>query len=75
MSLSNYPPGVSGGEDAIAGPRAEQDLELTPTCPECHTENSIWGTLISYTDSQVFHYQCPNCGANIKENVTDEFYD
>ena len=43
--MSNYPPGVTGFEDAIAGP---YEKELDEECPNCEQENALtelrWST-------------------------------
>ena len=54
MSLSNYPPGVSGNEPQIAG----YD-EMEWTCSECDTEGIAYGERrLDY-----FTFECEQCGS------------
>lgn len=57
MSLSNYPPGVSGNEDAIAGPKREYEDERG--CKEC----GWYGTVVVVEWSDCSVWECEECGA------------
>lgn len=67
MSLSNYPPGVSGNEPQIAG---EDEFEFC--CPSCTEELTFWG------DRDHATADCPNCGevtvspADLLQSAYDE---
>ena len=50
MSLSNYPPGVTGNEFAIAGPDIEQ--ESNEYCEEC--QKDVDGVEYAYRDDRWF---------------------
>lgn len=55
MSLSNYPPGVTGNEPEIAG----YD-EIPWTCSECDTEGTAYGSRVS----DHFTFECEQCGSD-----------
>ena len=61
MSLSNYPPGVTGNEYAIAGPDGD-GIEVDIECPECGTE--FTGTISTYKSTASYEEGtvCPKCG-------------
>lgn len=67
--MSNYPPGVSGNEDAF-GPQSEDVYEAVGIlCPACETlvDTSVTRLTWNYTIEDIF--DCPSCGA---EEVTIE---
>lgn len=55
MSFSNYPPGVTGYEDVIAGPRfVHPSMEYCRNCDD-FTE----GTVLGWSSS--IEFECGNC--------------
>lgn len=62
--MSNYPPGVTGSEYAIAGPDSERSVEVD--CPKCgHTE----GVIASYGSG--WWTACEGCGEILDEGYID----
>lgn len=57
MALSNYPPGVTGGEFAISGPLFEWEIP-DYECPAC--EDVVTGDAW-YHPSEGANVQCPEC--------------
>lgn len=53
--MSNYPPGVTGNEFAIAGP--DHEYEKADWCPQCDTTRS--GADIGYHGG--WWWQCDHC--------------
>lgn len=53
MSLSNYPPGVSGNEPEIAG---YDEIEIE--CEECDADMTAYGS----QRSDYYTYECGECG-------------
>ena len=66
MNLSNYPPGVTGLEDQISGPKREQTTILHD-CEDCGCPQV--GVVLEWSDSAEF--VCGKCGTST--DVTDEY--
>jgi hypothetical protein len=58
---SNYPPGVTGNEYAIAGARGLGATSREVTCPSCGYEGDAEGELEGYDYEVWFAYECPKC--------------
>lgn len=76
--MSNYPPGVTGFEDAIAGPRDEYDQTATVTheCDEDKFEapfrGEVTGTVVVWSSPPAqFFYDCPQCGEEVEVTEDD----
>ncbi len=65
FNLSNYPPGVTGNEYAIAGPDAEEPAEDFE-CPNCQSTS---GTKLSY--QRQAWIACNNCDYQL--DTTDDY--
>lgn len=67
--MSNYPPGVTGFEDAF-GPQAEYDVEVPDgyECRDC--DEAPIGTVLRsvWSSGAEDYWVCENCG---KENTRD----
>lgn len=62
--MSNYPPGVSGNEWQIAGPRSEYDETRSVVLPHDGDEEvEVLGTVTVWdVYAADFDYECPECG-------------
>lgn len=73
--MSNYPPGVTGFEDAF-GPQREWDAtrEVVHECNEDLFETpfngDVEGTVIVWNSPPAqFAYECPQCGEDVTEEL------
>ena len=65
--MSNYPPGVTGGEFEIAGP--DYEMDAARFCPYC--QHKTTGYDVEY--GQEAWYACEECGRNTDmEDLEDE---
>jgi len=73
MSLSNYPPGVSGNEYEISGPDWEQ--ETTRYCDLCRQERDV----TVYGHQRQAWWTCPVCDMDWDEDEPyidpDDYHD
>ena len=68
--LSNYPPGVTGNELAIAGPDAEYD-----DYKECESLDCRFaGGVSCWAYDGIEHWECPDCGHDHEIELSD-YYD
>jgi endogenous inhibitor of DNA gyrase (YacG/DUF329 family) len=66
--MSNYPPGVSGNEDAF-GPQSEDVLDdQEVVCPLCETAVKTQIVRITWNYTVEDWMECPECG---KESTTE----
>lgn len=56
-----YPPGVSGFEDEIAGPRAEYDESVNVECTDCEWVGDVDGEVRVWRYDTDVTWTCPNC--------------
>lgn len=76
--MSNYPPGVSGLEYAIAGAtsRGGDTRLVAHECPEDKFEEAfsgdVEGELESYEYEVWFCYECPQCGETVTIDLDPE---
>lgn len=71
--MDNYPPGVTGREDAIMGPLSESESEQEEVCPdeECDFKGTVVVSFRSWSDGMVdTSWDCPKCG---RENENEFF--
>jgi len=66
--MSNYPPGVTGLEYAIAG-ADEQAMSRALECEGCGFDGDVDGTLSSYGDDAWFDAECPGCGRQVRQDL------
>lgn len=64
--MSNYPPGVTGGEFEIAGPDWEGQVDR-----ECLEECRFAGEVEAWSYGSVLHWTCPMCGTEHEEEPED----
>ena len=69
--MSNYPPGVSGNEDAF-GPQSEDEVTVTVTCPSCDEDVTVSALRLTWNYSVEDIFDCPSCGA---EEVSVEVFE
>lgn len=72
--MSNYPPGVSGFEDQIAGPRSEQSDYDVKECDDCGFEGEVLVTRLFWRDSVEDTWECPDCKSEHSEDVAIDAY-
>ena len=58
-----YPPGVSGFEDEIAGPRMEYDEQIRVECDDCGFSGDVDGLVRVWRHDRDVSWDCPGCGA------------
>jgi len=86
--MSNYPPGVTGFEYAIAGADVEFDetREVEHDCDEARFDGPFQGdaevSVSRYGYSETVTYTCPQCGASVEfeaeaedDSDPDSYYD
>ena len=71
MSLSNYPPGVTGAEYDIAGPDSEE--EVIETCPADDCGYSGYVTVVHYREQ--WWWDCPECGLRTEGDDSEVEYE
>lgn len=69
-----YPAGVTGHEDAF-GPHAEADRFEEVECPECCWVGTVGVMRTTWENSVDDSWECPNCGHEVEEDVTDDLYE
>lgn len=72
--LSNLPPGVTGREDAF-GPRDEVDRVDEVECDECGWIGATGILRQSWENAVVDTWDCPECGHETEDDVTDDLYE
>lgn len=81
--FSNYPPGVTGNEDQIAGPRGEAEETRTVLCEDCGLESSVVVSITEWRDYVEFESTCPECGyvttnesyyADLRDDYEEDLY-
>jgi hypothetical protein len=71
--MSNYPPGVTGNEYAIAGPDTERDEDRDVTCgnAECDFSGTVEVMVTTFRRDAWCNWTCPACGADNQEDLPE----
>lgn len=73
--MSNYPDGVSGREDAIAGPVEEvEDIDFKE-CAQCEWTGRVAVITLTWRFHQTEEWTCPECGHEHEVDLEDEEYE
>lgn len=69
--MSNYPPGVTGFEDAF-GPRFEHEEVRLVECEDCGWKDELPVLRQGWSTGMTDYWQCPGCQAEHDDDVEDE---
>lgn len=61
--MSNYPEGVTGAEDQIAGPLGEDEIDIQFDCIDCDFDGWVSADVTRWSTHDVINWECPGCGA------------
>jgi len=69
--MSNYPTGVTGFEDQVAGPRSESSDRDVRECSVCDFEGEVDIDIVVWSSTVMEYWTCLTCGTEHENEIDD----